>query len=255
MGSAFQKEKERKTSPKNEGWVWFPPVRAPVQLPPLPGLFFFVTTYKKCPSCSLFDRNAGGSVNSRRRLAPPRGPGTSRVSAEFGVLELGPTVQREAQPGVRGGKGEKALGTQKGTKLPKPLICAEATPSECPKPRKIQRLVPLEGPSQCWEPPAPSWDSPAGGKATPAAAIPLFLCVFHLFAFFPLFLAVQGVELRCPGSVTMPEGGKFQQLWRKIPCGLGFFFLLSYEPAHGKKEAKPGGFEQLVGPVGSQYPM
>lgn len=155
-------------------------------------------------------------MNSRKRLAAPQGSrGGFQGSAVLGFPEHSPTVQRagKGQAGRGGGKrGKKALGTQKGTNLPKPLICAEAKPSECPKPTENQRLVPLEGPSQRWEPPAHRWDSPGEGKATPAAAIPLFLHVFHLSAFFPLFLAMQGVELRFPGSVTMPEGGKFQQL-------------------------------------------
>lgn len=146
-------------------------------------------------------------MNSRRRLAPPRGQ--RRV---LGVLELSPTVQRAGRAAwAAREKGGKASGTQKGTKLPKPLICAGAKPSECPKPTKNQRLVPLEGPSPRWEPPAQSWDSPAEGKAAPAAAIPLFLCFPPFCLFFPLFDGAE-VELRCPGSVTTPEGAKLQQL-------------------------------------------
>lgn len=136
-------------------------------------------------------------MNSRRRLAPPLG-----TRGDSGLVQSsgGPGAQPHSAKGWqgsawgrRGKKGEKkALGTQKGTNLPKPLICAEAKPSECPKPTKNQCLVPLEGPSQRWEAPAQSWDSPGEGKATraraPAAGTPLFLCVFHLLAFFfPLF--------------------------------------------------------------------
>lgn len=119
-----KRKKKGKPAPKTRGGFGSHPSVPPSNSPHSLDYFFFVTTYKKCPSCSLFDRNAGGSVNSRRRLAPPRGPGPSRVSAEFGVLELGPTVQREAQPGARGGKGGKGLGNPERHKAAKtPHLC------------------------------------------------------------------------------------------------------------------------------------
>lgn len=71
-GSAFHKEKEE-NQPKKACFRLTPVcamicrkrgVRERLLPPP-----FFNHNLQKCPSCSLFLRNAGGSVNSRKRLA------------------------------------------------------------------------------------------------------------------------------------------------------------------------------------------
>lgn len=78
--------------------------------PPTP--WIFVTTYKKSPSCSLFRRNAGGSVNSRRRVAPPRGPGDSRSVQRLGL----PRAQPDSAKGQEGSVWDRKEKTKKGEK-------------------------------------------------------------------------------------------------------------------------------------------
>lgn len=70
------------------------------------------------------------------------------------------------------------------------------------------------------------WDFPGEGKSHLShqplrADIPLFLSVFHLFAFSPLFLLVQGVELRCPQSA---RGWKIAAALMENSLWFGFFF-------------------------------
>lgn len=175
-------------------------------------------------------------MNSRKRLAPPQGSQEDSRAGQFWGSVHSPTVPRAGEGSGwarRGKKGKKGIGNSERHKPPKRLICAEAKPSQCPNHPKINVWYLWKGP------PSAGNHLPTGGTpqvkakppepGPPAAATPLFLC-FPSFCLFSLFLAVQGVELRCPGSVTMPEGGKFQQLQRKIPCGLGLvcFWLLFF---------------------------
>lgn len=124
----------------------------------------------------------------------------------------------------------KALGTQKGTNLPKPLICAEAKPSERPKPTKNQRFCtsgrafPRLG-ITC---PEGSTGIPQVKAKATRADIPLFLAVFHFLPFFPLFLTAQGVELRCPGLWQCRRVGNSSSFKGKFLVVWAFFFVLFF---------------------------
>lgn len=190
-----------------------------------PTPWIFVTTYKKSPSCSLFHRNAGGSVNSRKGLAPPLGTRRFRVSAEFWGSR---STARQCKGLARGSLGweGKKRGKKRHWELKKAQTCQTPTFVLRPNFQNVQNQ-PIISILYLWKglpnagnhlPRGLCWDSPGGDSKSHLShqsqgLIFLFFSVFPIFfAFFSLFLLVQGVGLRCPQSTTMPERGKFQQL-------------------------------------------
>lgn len=154
-------------------------------------------------------------------MAPPLGTRRFRVSAAFwGFRSTARQCKGEGQSGIEEKKGKKRhWELKKAQTCQGPSFVLRPNLQNVQNQPKINVLYLWKGLSNARNhlPRGFHWDSPGEGKShlshwPSSGDIPLFLGVFHLFAFFPLFLLVQGVELRCPWSVTMPEGEKFQQL-------------------------------------------